>query len=98
VPPSQVITRKVPGGFVVAWLAPVSCRHDGQSIVRAFLVDEKGVPSSSTMAVADADGFALSTDGDEVDVWLSRRGELVWVRAACKASSPGRPSGDSGLP
>jgi hypothetical protein len=100
VPPAQVITRRVLGGFMVAWLAPVSCRHDGQSIVRAFLVDEKGVPSSSTMAVADADGFALSTNGDDgnVDVWLSRRGELVWVRATCRATTLGGPSGDSGRP
>ena len=95
VPPTQVITRKIPGGFVVAWLAPVSCRHDGQSIVRAFLIDEKGTPASSTMAVADADGFALSTDGDKIDLWLSRRGELVWVRAACGVpAAAGRP-GDS---
>lgn len=83
VPPSQVITRRVQGGFMVAWLAPVSCRHDGQSVVRAFLLDESGAPASSTMAVADADGFAVSTEGENADLWLSRRGELVWVRATC---------------
>lgn len=87
VPPSQVITRRTAGGFVVGWLAPVSCRHEGKSVVRAFLVDEKGVPTSSTMAVADADGFAIGTDGERLDLWLSRHGELVWVRATCRAST-----------
>ncbi|HVU02737.1 MAG TPA: hypothetical protein VHE30_13340 [Polyangiaceae bacterium] len=89
VPPVNVLTRGLSSGFLVGWLAPVSCRHDARQFVRAFLVGPDGTPRSSTMAVADATGFALSTRGDEVDLWLAIGKELVWSKARCALPAPG---------
>jgi hypothetical protein len=83
VPPVNVVTRPLGDGFVVAWIAPISCRHDARQTVRAFLVGKNGVPLSSTMAVGDATGFAVGTGGNQLNLWLSRAEELVWVRATC---------------
>jgi hypothetical protein len=83
VPPENVVARPLGEGFVVAWLAPVSCRHRARDMVRAFLVSPDGVPASSTMSVADAHGFALGTNGNAVDLWLAVGDDLVWIQATC---------------
>jgi hypothetical protein len=84
VPPEAVVTRTLPHGFIVAWLAPVSCKQHGRQVVRAFLMGPDGTPRTSTMAVTDAQGFALSTHDDAIDLWLSTDGTLVWVTARCQ--------------
>jgi hypothetical protein len=86
VPPTSVLTRPLSSGFVVAWLSPISCTHDARQLVRAFLVGSDGTPASSTMAVSDAQGFALATHGDSVTLWLTVGPDLVWVNATCRAT------------
>ena len=94
VPPEKVVTRTLGSGFLVAWIGPASCRSRGRSIVRAFLFDRDGAPTGTTMAVADARGFALSARGDTVDLWLARADDLVRVHGTCSAAPrlqiPGR--------
>ncbi len=94
VPPSNVLTRPLETGFFVGWLAPISCRHESRETVRAFLIGQDGAPRSSTMAVADARGFAVATQGSTVDVWLATREDLIWVTADCR---PGPPSPGPGV-
>jgi hypothetical protein len=95
VPPTSVLTRPLSTGFLVAWLSPVSCRHDGRNLVRAFLVAPDGTPASSTMAVSDAQGVALATHGDSIDLWLAVGHDLVWVKATCRIeSAANRPKKD----
>lgn len=88
VPPTSVLTRPLSTGFLVLWLAPVSCRHEGRDLVRAFLLAADGKPASSAMAVSDAQGVALATHGDNVDLWLDVGHELVWVKATCRVEKP----------
>ena len=87
VPPSNVVTRPLTSGFFVGWLAPVSCKQQGRDMVRAFLVSADGAPASSTMAVAEATGFAVSAHADAVDLWVSTRDALLWVKARCALRS-----------
>ncbi len=84
VPPEAVVTRALPHGFIVAWLAPVSCKQHSRQVVHAFLMGPDGTPRTSTMAVTDAQGFALSTHDNAIDLWLSTDGSLVWVTARCQ--------------
>lgn len=88
VPPSSVVTRPLQSGFVVGWLAPVSCKQPKHQAVRAFLVSSSGEPASSTMAVGDASGFALATAGNAVDLWLATTDDLVWLKARCAPVAP----------
>jgi hypothetical protein len=88
VPPETVVTRRLDGGFVVGWLSPTRCRTRSGQTARAFLLGRDGVPKTSTMAMTEADGFAISTHGSELDLWLARRGELVWAKATCHVPEP----------
>src|SRR5205814_9649699 len=65
VPPETVVARELEGGFVVGWLSPTRCRVRSRQMMRAFLVGRDGAPRTSTMAVTEADGFAMSTHGAE---------------------------------
>lgn len=84
VPPEAVVAREIDGGFVVGWLSPTRCKLRSRQMVRAFLVGPDGSPRSSTMAVAEANGFALSTHGADIDLWLARQSDLVWVKGSCR--------------
>lgn len=87
VPPTSVLTRPLSAGFLVAWLSPISCKHEGRDLVRAFLLRPDGTPASSTMAVSDAQGFAFATHGDAIDLWLAVGRDLVWVKATCRVAN-----------
>jgi hypothetical protein len=83
VPPETVVARRLDGGFIVGWLSPTRCRVRSKQMVRAFLFRTDGSPATSTMAVTEAEGFAMSTHGSELDLWLARRNELIWAKATC---------------
>jgi hypothetical protein len=89
VPPETVVVRRLDGGFIVGWLSPTRCHGRSQQTARAFLLGRDGAPKTSTMAIADADGFAFSTKGSDLDLWLARRGELVWAKGTCRIPEPG---------
>jgi hypothetical protein len=88
VPPETAIVRELDGGFIVGWLSPTRCRTTSRQTIRAFLVGRDGTPRSSTMAVTEAEGFALSTHGENLDLWLAAAGELTWVKATCRVPGP----------
>jgi len=83
VPPETVVVRRLETGFVVGWLSPTRCRVRSRQMIRAFLVDRNGKPATSTMAVTEADGFAMSTTGAELNLWLAFRNDLIWAKATC---------------
>lgn len=83
IPPDGVIARPLAKGAFVAWVAPVSCQDEARVIVHALRIDERGVPSTSPMGVADATGFSLATSGDRVSLWLRTTEGVTWVRARC---------------
>lgn len=82
-PPESVVARPLAKGALVAWVAPVSCQHLERRVVYLTRLDEKGAPASSPMAVADATGFAMSTRGDELALWLLSGQKLALLRARC---------------
>lgn len=88
VPPETVVVRRIDGGFIVGWLGPTRCRTRNRQTARAFLLGRDGAPKSSTMAMTEADGFAISTHGADVDLWLARQGELVWAKGTCRIPEP----------
>lgn len=88
VPPETVVVRRLEGGFIVGWLSPTRCRMRSRQTARAFLLGHDGAPKSSTMAITEADGFAISTHGAELDLWLARQGELVWAKGTCHMPDP----------
>jgi hypothetical protein len=61
----------------------VSCQIRDRTIVHLLRVDEKGVADGSPMAVADASGFALATQGNRVSLWLRTKQGVTWIRAEC---------------
>jgi len=88
VPPETVVVRRLDGGFIVGWLSPTRCLTRSRQTARAFLLGRDGAPKTSTMAMTEADGFAISTHGSELDLWLAREGELVWAKGTCRIPGP----------
>ncbi|HMJ13320.1 MAG TPA: hypothetical protein VK524_17990 [Polyangiaceae bacterium] len=84
-PPRSLAARKVPGGALVVWVAPVSCRNKQRKIVYAVLVRPDGGVIGTPMSVADASGFALATKDDRVSLWLRTERGLTWLKARCSA-------------
>lgn len=98
-PPESVVLRPLDHAALAAWVAPVSCQHLERRVVHLALLDRRGIPRSSPMAVADATGFALSTRGDELSLWLRRPDSLVRLRARCPSDTPNPPlSSSAGSP
>lgn len=81
-PPSNGVLRRLAHGAIAAWITPLGCRA-ARKVVYALLLDESGAPVGSPMAVGDANGFAMATQGDDVDLWLQDETAVKWVRASC---------------
>jgi hypothetical protein len=82
-PPESMIVRPLGQGAIAVWVAPVSCQYLERRVVYAALIAPDGTVGSSPMAIADASGFALATDGAKLSLWLLRDRELAWLRARC---------------
>ena len=82
-PPSSAFARPLASGALLAWIAPVDCRHHDRPIVHALRLDERGVPATSDVAVGDASGFTIETRGDDVELALRTPSGVAWVRARC---------------
>jgi hypothetical protein len=78
-------------GAIVMWVAPVSCSRPDRTIVHAQLLDSEGQPQGAPMAVADASGFALASDGDRLSLWLRTEQGLRWIRGRCVVSRAAAP-------
>jgi hypothetical protein len=84
VPPSSGYVRALNKGAFLTWAAPIHCRIPDRKVVYGVLLRSDGAPASSTMALGNADGHALTTRGDEVHVWLSDAQGVTWIRAKCE--------------
>jgi hypothetical protein len=82
--PESVVVRRLGAGAIAAWVAPVSCQYQNRRVVYAALIGPDGSARSSPMAIGDATGFALSTSGSELGLWLVRDRELAWIRGRCE--------------
>ena len=82
-PPESVIARPLAKGALVGWVARVACQHLDRRVIQLTRLDASGAPASSTMGVADATGFALSTRGSELALWLVNGRELALIRGRC---------------
>ncbi len=85
--PHGVYARPLSGGAIVAWIAPATCRLTERTTVGAILLDPAGKPIGSPMVVAEANGFAISTQGDRVALWLLAGQQLKHLTARCNLSS-----------
>lgn len=74
--------RSVGAGVVVAWIQPVDCKTD-RRVVNAVVFDSRGVPMGSMVSVADADGFAMASAGEDVRLWLRDRAGVTQLDARC---------------
>ena len=81
-PPSRGSLRPLARGAIATWIAPVGCRMRRRAVY-AIVLDDQGAPSGSPVPIGDAEGYAVATRGDEVDLWLSNASEVTWVRARC---------------
>ena len=72
-----------PGGIVV-YSTPLRCHDDKRRFVTAMLLDGDGAPRGGGMVVAEAQGFAVSTRADELDLVVLRDHEIVVARARCR--------------
>ncbi len=84
VPPSSGYVRELSKGAFVTWAAPLHCRIPDRKVVYGVLLRSDGAPASSTMALGNADGHAVTTRGDEVHIWLSDPQGVTWIRAKCE--------------
>jgi hypothetical protein len=87
--PSSGYARRLREGAFVTWAVPVNCKIPDRKVVYGLLIGPDGLPVSSTMALGNADGHALTTWGDEVHVWLSDAMGVTWVRAKCSTQPSG---------
>jgi hypothetical protein len=81
----------IEGGVLVTWLAPARC--DGpRRVLHAVVVDDKGRPAAPVTVVGEAEGYAVATDGRDVDIWIrspggfngpADMGTIVLLRARC---------------
>jgi hypothetical protein len=74
--------RGIDGGTFVLFEAPLSC-HGGGSMLYAAIVPTGATTAQTPVAVAQADAYALSSSGSDVDLWVRQQDEVTWVRARC---------------
>jgi hypothetical protein len=74
--------RQLTQGTLAAFIAPLGCRLD-RKVVYGLLLDAAGAPISELMPIGDGESFAVTTRGDDVDLWVQHADAVVWVRATC---------------
>jgi hypothetical protein len=74
--------RKLTRGVLATFIAPLGCKVPRQ-VVYGVLLDAAGTPTGALIPIADAQSFAVATQGDEVDLWLQQEAMVTWVRATC---------------
>jgi hypothetical protein len=81
------------GALFAAWLAPVRCGASAHAL-HAVVVGADGSLVGPVTTVAEADGFALASDGDRVALWLEHRaaaagrGTITWIPMRCAEARP----------
>jgi hypothetical protein len=94
-PATSGVLRPLGRGGLATYLAPLGCGA-ARKVVFAVVLGDDGAPTSQPMPVSDATSFAVTTEGEKVDMWIQREGEkvdmwvqreeeVVWIRARCGA-------------
>ncbi|MCS6900846.1 MAG: hypothetical protein RMJ98_14750 [Myxococcales bacterium] len=83
-PPLALFMRPISRGALAVWLMPTHCGDRQRRVVYAALLDEDGGLESGPMAVTEATGVALATQGSRFDLWLRRQGRVVWLKGRCQ--------------
>jgi hypothetical protein len=90
--PASLAAHPIGEGYLVVWVGPMSCRDTQHFVINALLADARGRPVSSPMAVTRGIGFAMTTRGDTVDLWLHLGDSLAWARGRCPAAAAAPPA------
>jgi hypothetical protein len=79
----------IAGGMLVVWLAPARCEAPRQ-LLHAAVLRPDGSPIAPVITMGEADSYAISSVGADVDMWIRRSGDtpaaattVSWVRAQC---------------
>lgn len=83
-PPTNGTLRPLARGGLATYLAPMGCGMQ-RKVAYAVVLADDGTPVSQPMPVGDAASFAMTTQGEKVDLWIQRDEEVVWIRATCAA-------------
>jgi hypothetical protein len=70
-------------GGVLVYSAALRCHDDRRRFVTVQLLDETGAPRGPSMVVGEAKGFAIRTDGADLDLVLLREENVVVARLRC---------------
>ena len=76
--------RPLRSGGWVSWLEPVDCRNRDRKVLYGVLLRADGSPASKPTAIADSDGYAVSTQGDEVSLWMRAGSRVAWLKMTCR--------------
>jgi len=80
--PSAGYARSVADGVIVAWPQPVDCITE-RRVLHAIALDSGARPAGSVVSVAEADGFALASAGEEIRIWLRESAGVRQVDGRC---------------
>lgn len=83
-PATNGAIRPLARGGLATYIAPSGCGQ-ARKIAYAVVLSDDGSPTSQPMPVSDASSFAVTTQGENVDLWIQRDEEVVWIRATCAA-------------
>lgn len=97
VQPTLAAIHPLSKGALVTWLTPLRCEADQPGLRRvlyALVIDEQGEPVGSVMPVSDTWEYAVTTQGDEVHLWLrginppdGQPPELTWLQLSCSGAA-----------
>ncbi len=74
--------RPLTHGVLALWSAPSRCEARDQTLYGAVLRSD-GSPVAPVTPLAQADDYAVSSTGDQVDLWVVHDRRVTWVRARC---------------
>lgn len=84
VPPTSGFLRTLGRGLLATWISAVNCEAPERKVVYAQVLDADGAPTSAgTYVLGDASGYAVTTSGDVLHVWLRDPTGVTWIRGKC---------------
>lgn len=91
-PPISAQITRLRDGYLVTYLALTDCEAD-RAVAYGVLLDAQGATRLGPVALSDAESYAVSASGDEVDLWLQSAGVVTWLRARCAIQIQGGAEG-----
>lgn len=82
--PSLAALRPLEAGGLALWLSPLGCGAE-RRVVYGVVLDRAGVPAGEPIPIGDGETFVAASAGADVDLWIRRAAEVVWVQMSCAA-------------